>query len=331
MPGTKPLCGLKPKNLLMLPARLALALQADGWWVRSEVIWAKPNPMPESITDRPTCAHEKVFLLAKSAKYFYDADAVRETAVSDPKDGRRGDGASYSFKPTSQITHMGVPASGRNLRNVWTIPTQPYPESHFATYPERLVEPCVKAGTSEKGCCPECGAPWKRRVVVERSRSGTSEGMWGRSERGVFRESHQGLCFGRGGGCQRRQSPYPSRDEGARNRRVEPHLLVPGTRTCPLHGAGSLLRVWNHRVGIPPGGKEVYRNRVERGLHPYGLPEDLQGVGQSGDRSPELHLKRCAMKLTCDCCGEEIHLGEEVHFAQDGTDTVYCDDCWETR
>lgn len=173
MPGTKPLCGLKPKDLLMLPARLALALQADGWWLRSEIIWAKPNPMPESITDRPTSAHEKVFLLSKSQRYFYDADAVRENAIRAgdiPGGGYIGSSVGREVSGHFTLSKNAMPvANHRNLRNVWTIPTEACPEAHFATFPRRLVEPCVKAGTSEKGCCPQCGAPWKRRVVVERS------------------------------------------------------------------------------------------------------------------------------------------------------------------
>ena len=139
--------GLKPKDLVMMPARVALALQADGWWLRSEIVWHKPNPMPESVRDRPTSAHEKLFLLTKSARYFYDAEAVR-VACSPNTHARRKDHESA------------------NLRNVWTIATHAYPDAHFATFPPKLVEPCIKAGTSEKGCCPECGAPWVREMEV---------------------------------------------------------------------------------------------------------------------------------------------------------------------
>jgi DNA modification methylase len=114
------LASLKPKDLCMIPSRLAIALQEDGWWVRSEIIWHKLNPMPESVTDRPTSSHEKVFLLTKSARYFYDAEAVKEEVTG---------GA-----------HM------RNLRNVWTVATEPFSEAHFATFPTALVEPCIKAG-----------------------------------------------------------------------------------------------------------------------------------------------------------------------------------------
>jgi len=160
--------GLKPKDLLLMPARVALALQADGWWLRSDIVWSKPNPMPESVTDRPTRSHEYVFLLAKSARYFYDADAIREPNVNVVRDRERPNGApteaSFGFN-----TSCGQNPAGRNKRSVWEIATQPYPEAHFATFPEKLVEPCILAGTSEWGCCPECGAPWERCVEKERS------------------------------------------------------------------------------------------------------------------------------------------------------------------
>jgi hypothetical protein len=157
-----------------IPFYVAEALQADGWWLRSDIIWAKPNPMPESVTDRPTTAHEHVFLLTKASTYFYDAEAVREEGKA--HQGRAGtfarDGAvATHILPGQQAAeHRSertdrVPV-GRNRRSVWTIATQPYPEAHFATFPEALVEPCVLAGTSAHGVCAECGSPWER--VVER-------------------------------------------------------------------------------------------------------------------------------------------------------------------
>ena len=157
--------GLAAKQLLMMPARLAIALQQDGWWVRSDIIWHKPNPMPESVTDRPTGAHEHVFLLTKSARYYYDADAVRE----DAEYGRSLETASWHAKADAnsagiRFKSTTTPGSGgsRNLRNVWTIATAPYSEAHFATFPPALAERCIKAGTSERGCCGQCGKPWVR-------------------------------------------------------------------------------------------------------------------------------------------------------------------------
>jgi hypothetical protein len=132
--------------------------------------------MPESVTDRPTKSHEQIFLLTKSPRYFFDQEAVRE-ASKDPEDDLRrvrGDlngynrkhteGGTSAFKTRDLDAVAARIASGRNIRSVWEIATEPYPEAHFATFPQALVEPCIKAGTSERGCCPECGAPWVREV-----------------------------------------------------------------------------------------------------------------------------------------------------------------------
>lgn len=175
--------GLKPKDLCMVPARLALALQEDGWWLRSDIVWAKPNPMPESVTDRPTKAHEYVFLLSKSERYYYDQEAVREPQTGNahargngatPKGALAEDGnrANNSFHvATSAVVNL---PSGRNMRSVWAIATEPYSGEHFATFPSELVKRCILAGTTEYGCCPKCGAPWKRllerkSMVIQRS------------------------------------------------------------------------------------------------------------------------------------------------------------------
>ena len=166
--------GLKPKDLMMMPARVAMALQADGWWLRSEIIWHKPNPMPESCTDRPTSAHEKMFLFSRAPKYFYDAEAVRtewsaaSLAVGDAGriTGKRGMTDALAKGPMAEAPSAKELASrGANLRNVWTIATHAFNAAHFATFPPALVEPCIKAGTSAKGCCGECGAPWRRDVA----------------------------------------------------------------------------------------------------------------------------------------------------------------------
>ena len=141
----------KPKDMVPIPWMVAMALQADGWYLRSDIIWSKPNPMPESVTDRPTKAHEYLFLLSKSARYFYDADAVRED-YSGPMYEGRNNGAILNGDRNDRGKTIGMSnPAGRNLRSVWTIATQPYPGAHFATFPEALVEPCIKAGSPEGG------------------------------------------------------------------------------------------------------------------------------------------------------------------------------------
>lgn len=220
--------GLKEKDLVGIPWQLAFALRDDGWWLRRDNIWAKRNPMPESTNDRTTSAHEYMFMLTKAARYFYDADSIREeaawerwgtqtspkhgensqsranwikTKVPDGWDTSRGAGGHGSVHREGRA--KGVPAEvaerGRNKRSVWeiaeghddaaawladlflesmragderlsdtvwSIATQPYAQAHFATFPTKLVEPCVMAGTSEHGVCPECLAPWERVAVT---------------------------------------------------------------------------------------------------------------------------------------------------------------------
>jgi len=158
--------GLKPKDLLMIPAMFAIAARADGWWLRSDIIWHKPNPMPESVRDRPTKAHEYVFMLAKSARYYWDQDAVREEAITegDCRFERTDNTQQFGRNGDDSRKRTGNPTNGRNIRSVWTIATRPYPAAHYAVFPPDLVEPMVLSSTSERGCCPQCGAPWKRVV-----------------------------------------------------------------------------------------------------------------------------------------------------------------------
>lgn len=129
--------GVKKKDLLGLPWRVAFALQSAGWYLRSDIIWSKPNPMPESVTDRPTRAHEYIFLLSKSPKYFYDHEAIKEPGSMSHKVP-----AGWNTDPGAQQCSMG-----RNKRSVWTVPPRPFPEAHFATFPEKLIEPCILAGS----------------------------------------------------------------------------------------------------------------------------------------------------------------------------------------
>jgi DNA modification methylase len=146
--GYRPLSeGLKQKDLCGIPWRVAFALQADGWYLRSDIIWHKPNPMPESVTDRPTKSHEYLFLLSKQERYVYDAAAIAEPAEFGFSPPVRGDfAASVGGQHASHTVKRGDGGT-RNARSVWTIPTQATPLAHFATFPEALVEPCVLAGS----------------------------------------------------------------------------------------------------------------------------------------------------------------------------------------
>jgi DNA modification methylase len=177
--------GLKQKDLIGIPWRVAFALQADGWWLRQDIIWSKPNPMPESVTDRCTKAHEYIFLLSKSARYFYDAEAIKEPSIyGDPRSPTAAYPCKNDFREGARPIRESVKRGGfdgktnelegreafraitdfRNKRSVWEVATAPFSEAHFATFPPALIEPCIKAGTSEKGCCAKCGASWAREV-----------------------------------------------------------------------------------------------------------------------------------------------------------------------
>jgi DNA modification methylase len=188
--------GLKPKDLCGMPWRVAFALQGDGWFLRSDIVWAKPNPMPESVTDRPTRAHEYIFLFAKSQRYFYDAVAIREPmqevslkrlsqpnvfeqegGPKDSKSGNRSHRKAIQNQAERLIKHekwstrfegwdQYDKSLGRNKRTVWEVATLPFAEAHFATFPPTLIEPCILAGCPER-CCAKCGAPFLRRLQSE--------------------------------------------------------------------------------------------------------------------------------------------------------------------
>ena len=174
--------GLKPKDLILAGAMLAMRLQEKGWYLRSEIIWAKLNPMPESVTDRPTCAHEKIFLFSKRPKYFYDHYSVK-TPSREGIGKPRGQGRKR--EPTDMVNgirakkqdghgprHAGFndrwngqeQEKTANLRNVWRVSNNPFKGAHFAVFPMGIVETCIKAGTSLKGVCKCCGKQWRRKL-----------------------------------------------------------------------------------------------------------------------------------------------------------------------
>lgn len=192
-PNRMPIPGWKPKDLMGIPWMFARAMQADGWTLRSDIVWHKPNPMPGSQKDRPTTSHEYVFLFSKSEGYFYDNEAIKEPVdatssseyVQTPTGWNTGEGNHRSLKgrhrPTKERGEFNgkteaMADTGRNAfratrttrekRDVWTVTSRPYKGAHFATFPPDLVRPCLLAGTSAKGACPDCGAPWRRLVEL---------------------------------------------------------------------------------------------------------------------------------------------------------------------
>jgi DNA modification methylase len=175
-PNRMPLAGLKPKDLVGVPWRVAFALQAAGWWLRSDIIWHKPNAMPESVTDRPTKAHEYLFLLTRSERYYYDADAIAEPRVTTGDafvagwatgpgshaavDHARENGGGAKFTHNQATPDAASDATTRNRRTVWTIASEAFAEAHFATFPTALAEPCILAGSRPGDVVldPFCGA-----------------------------------------------------------------------------------------------------------------------------------------------------------------------------
>jgi len=186
--------GLKIKDLVGIPWRVAFALQDDGWYLRQDIIWAKPNPMPESVKDRCTKSHEYIFLLTKNPKYYYDTEAIKEESTwvesrpsgmvrngkqyRDKVKGKYSDKNDYGGGGSSFLGHSGLykangelisPSGTRNKRDVWTITTKPYSEAHFATFPTEIPELCIKAGTSEYGQCSNCQKPYIREIEREKN------------------------------------------------------------------------------------------------------------------------------------------------------------------
>lgn len=273
------------------------SLFEQGFYLRSEIIWSKLNPMPESTRDRPTKAHEQIFLLTKAERYFYDQEAVREPVNGNAHARKKSDGSTDGVEikakaigkrdsnrttPRQNASYAAAVAdlvSERNLRTVWTIPTQPYPGAHFATFPEELAERCVKAGTSEKGACSQCGTPWRR--VVERK------------DYGSFHAHGADLEAGQ-------SQPSPGKMNGNRYmREYEPPKTIDWQPGCccgaavvpcvvldPFFGSGTVGRVCRHLrrnclgIELNPDYAEQARQRVSAPLDRNGAdrqPESIPG------------------------------------------------------
>lgn len=168
---------LRPKSLVGIPWRTAFALQADGWILRSDVIWSKPNPLPESVEDRPTKAHEYIFMLAKSGVYFYDCEATKEPFLSRTSPGMKIDleGTMAKVMAEAEDPSLVDVIYGRYRRTVWDVPCKPYAGAHFAVWPEALVDVMVRASTSNHGVCSQCNAPTDRQIL----RLGKTTGRYG--------------------------------------------------------------------------------------------------------------------------------------------------------
>jgi DNA modification methylase len=276
--------GYKEKDQLFIPHRVAMALQADGWYCRSTIIWAKPNCMPESVTDRPTTAHEYVFLLTKNERYFYDADAIREPHQEDSKRrAMRGNTDKNKYAAGNHLPEgvhpmtMSQPRdyqgyermeeailngetplspAGRNKRTVWTVSTKPLALAHFATFPPDLIEPMILAGTSQHGCCATCLAPYTR--VVEREpmqiRNGPKAGGYGSRTTDAL----SGTMI----------APAESRTVGWRASCTCGASIVPCTILDPFAGAGTTimesLRHGRDAIGVElnSGYAQMARDRI---------------------------------------------------------------------
>jgi DNA modification methylase len=226
--------GIKVKDLVGIPWRVAFALQADCWLLRQEIIWHKPNPMPESVRDRCTKAHEYVFLLTKSERYYYDAEAVSEASVQPERAGKLE--RSFSTGKPEVVLRQDVGRSvmrteTRNRRSVWTVTTKPYSGAHFAVMPAALVEPCIKAGCPDQ-CCTMCGAGYERVTAKERTatRPGTATKVTGDSMTDGNRDPQRHVTTTQTLGWQ------PACDCAASG-------TIPGTVLDPFAGSGTTLAV----------------------------------------------------------------------------------------
>lgn len=260
--------GLKQKELIGIPWRVAFALQADGWYLRQDIIWAKPNPMPESVRDRCTKAHEYIFLLSKSPKYYYDHEAAKEPMaassiprlkqnVADQVGTTRANGGA---KTNGNFKAAGDIESGlRNRRSVWSITTKPYKGAHFATFPPDLIEPCILAGCPEF-VCSDCGSPYS---PVHKKTDKQDESYKGSS-------FSKGKTAGRTGGDRTQKGDrFISLFEGYEPTCKCEHTPIPGTVLDPFGGSGTTggVALKNQRNAILVEINEKYAELIPERVH----------------------------------------------------------------
>ena len=271
----------KPKDLLGMPWRLAFALQADGWWLRSEITWCKKSAMPESVRDRPTTATEKIFLLAKQAKYFYDAEAVKVPAVTKHLPGHNMTDTRKTYGPqnggNSGIPKMlqryheeGLPTHA-NQRNFWLLGPENFPDAHFAVFPTEVPRRCILAGTSARGVCPACLAPYER--IVEKT-GGTIGQSWHNhsqdKEAGMSQYDPKLQAGGLGTAKGKEGNPYRVTTTGWRPTcACDAGDPVPATVLDPFGGAGTTGLVANRlgRNAILIELKEEYCAMARKRIH----------------------------------------------------------------
>lgn len=205
--------GLASKQLIGIPWRVAFALQADGWYLRQDIIWSKPNPMPESVRDRCTKAHEYIFMLTKSPRYYFDSEAIQEPAVK----GYAGSSFNKGKTAVHQLNRCSdaerADGTTRNKRSVWSVAAKPFKGAHFATFPPYLIEPCILASTSEHGVCGACGSPYQR--IVERKsmvidRSDRNHALGDTRSSGTMVEPASSRTLGWKASCGCNASPVPA-------------------------------------------------------------------------------------------------------------------------
>lgn len=277
--------GLKSKDMAGIPWRLALALQADGWYLRQDIIWHKPNPMPESVADRCTKSHEYVFLLSKSEQYHCDMEAIVERVAGTAN--THGDGVNPKARENHGKQNESFSGSVndlveyRNKRSVWTVPTQPFEEAHFATFPEDLIRPCILAGCPSQSCA-KCGAPFAR--ILERG-GGTIGKSWNSHEADGVRGNrieHQERHHGRNG-----SEPYFRKTVGFRPSCQCKAGSIPGVVLDPFFGSGTTGLVARangcNTIGIElsPEYVSIALQRLRQEVLPWGTHSTVSGPGRA--------------------------------------------------